>query len=74
MARRGWWPCTRALFSRLLREDDGQDLLEYVLLTAAVGLAGMAGLQAIGLGVGNFYSTSNTGVNDLWQTPPPAGS
>jgi Flp pilus assembly pilin Flp len=61
-------------FRRFVLEDDGQDLMEYALLTVFIGLAGLAALNAIGVSVGNWYDTSNTNVNGLWASPNPAGS
>jgi Flp pilus assembly pilin Flp len=58
----------------LLRDDRGQDLLEYALLSAFIGLAGLAALNALSATIGDWYATSNAGVNDLAESPPPHGS
>jgi len=63
-----------AVFSALIADDDGQDLLEYALLTALVGLAGLAAFNAIGVGIFNWYTTSNSNVNGIWNSPTPSGS
>lgn len=62
--------CSGAL-RRLLRDEHGQDLLEYALLTAFVGLAGLVALNAMGAAIGEWYGESNTTVNDLWVSPDP---
>jgi Flp pilus assembly pilin Flp len=64
----------RRLALRFLAEEHGQDLMEYVLLSAFIGLAGLAALNAIGVIIGTWYGTSNTSVNSLWNSPTPMGS
>ena len=44
-----------ALFLRLLRDDNGQDLIEYALLTAAIGLAGLLTFETIRTTMGLTY-------------------
>lgn len=55
-------------------DERGQDLMEYVLLSMFIGLAGLAALNALGVTIGNWYDTSNTSVNGLWTSPSPSGS
>ena len=64
----------RALLRRLLDEEHGQDLVEYALLTAAVGLAGAVAAPYISTAVSTVYGTWVVETNDLWQSPNPAGS
>ena len=59
---------------RLALDEDAQDLIEYALLSAFIGLAGLAALNGISAAIGVYYSTSNTSVNGLWNSPTPAGS
>jgi Flp pilus assembly pilin Flp len=56
-----------------LRRDDGQDLLEYALLAAAVGLASAVALSLLQATIGATYSTWATGTRNLWQMPGPGG-
>jgi len=69
---------TRTELVRELRafvvDERGQDLLEYVLLSLFIGLAGIAALNAIGVSVGAWFGSSNTSVNGLWASPNPSGS
>jgi Flp pilus assembly pilin Flp len=58
----------------LLDEDRGQDLVEYALLLALFGLACLTTWDLIAGSVGARYSSTNTGVQGLWDTPPPSGS
>jgi Flp pilus assembly pilin Flp len=61
---------SRRLFRRLFVEDDGQDLVEYALLTGLVVAAAAIALP-LASELGDIYEAWNTGVNDLWQPPPP---
>ena len=64
----------RALLRRLLHEEHGQDLVEYALLTAAVGLAGAVAAPYISTAVSYAYGTWVDETNNLWYSPDPAGS
>jgi Flp pilus assembly pilin Flp len=64
----------RTLLARLLADDSGQDLIEYALLTSAIGFAGIAAWDAVRTAIGTTYTSWETNVNDLWEPPPPAGS
>ena len=56
---------------RFIVEDDGQDLIEYALLTGAIGFAGAAAMNALGLAINTTYTSWDTNVNDLWEVPDP---
>ena len=45
----------KALIERFLREEEGQDLVEYALLAALLAIVSVIGLQSLGIGVGGFY-------------------
>lgn len=55
----------------LLREDRGEDLIEYALLAALVGLAGLLVLQLFAGVVGGAYSGWDAGVQGLWEPKDP---
>jgi Flp pilus assembly pilin Flp len=59
------------LLTRLLAEETGQDLIEYALLTAAIGFAGVAGISLLGAAINTTYTSWDTGVNNLWEVPAP---
>ncbi|MGD9904762.1 MAG: Flp family type IVb pilin [Vicinamibacterales bacterium] len=59
------------LLARLHREERGQDLLEYVLLTAAIGVIGIATWPLIEAAVRASYQALDTGTQGLWEPPPP---
>jgi Flp pilus assembly pilin Flp len=60
-----------ALFIQFLRDDNGQDLIEYALLTAAIALAGLATFETIRTVMGVTYASWGTAVNNLWEAPGP---
>lgn len=59
------------LLKRLLSDDEGQDVLEYALLTASVGLIGIATWPLIAAGIGATYQQLDTNTQDLWEVPNP---
>jgi Flp pilus assembly pilin Flp len=65
----------RALAVAFVCDEHGQDLIEYALLTATIGVAGAAVWAAMGPAIAAAYTTWGTGVNNQWETPDPgAGS
>jgi Flp pilus assembly pilin Flp len=58
---------------RLLFETDGQDMIEYALLTTFIGFAGAAAWNAMQTGLGNAYTGFNNAVWNLWSPPDPVG-
>ena len=57
---------------RLLIDDRGQDLVEYLLLGATIALAGLAAMQAFPAMAGALYAGWDTAQQDLWYPLPPA--
>ena len=66
----GFAACVR----RLVRDESGQDQVEYALLTAVVVFAGLAGFDAIRAALGLAYTTWMGAINGLWESPAPGGS
>lgn len=52
----------KSLFVRFVREDEGQDLIEYALLAGFISLVAVAMVRAVGTGVNNVYSGINSQV------------
>ena len=44
------------MLSRLVRDDQGQDLIEYVLLGSFVAIAALVGVTALGTNLNTWYS------------------
>ena len=57
--------------ARLLYEETGQDLVEYALLAAFIGVVGILLWENIRTGIGTAYANWDTGTQDLWQPPDP---
>jgi Flp pilus assembly pilin Flp len=68
--------CTRHLVDRLVRDDDGQDVIEYALLAAVVAIVGYLTLSGIRTDVSAAYTSwqdPNSGVPSLWEPLAPSG-
>jgi Flp pilus assembly pilin Flp len=62
---------TVASLRRFIAEEDGQDLMEYVLLCAFVALTGILVWQGIVTLLGVRYVEYNSQVQDIWASPDP---
>ena len=51
------------LIARFVREDQGQDLIEYAFLAVFIGLAVTLGLQAVATGVNSQMSNIGTQIS-----------
>jgi len=51
------------LIARFIREEEGQDLIEYALLAGFIALAATAAIVAIGGNLNTLYTTVNTQVS-----------
>ena len=54
-----------------VEEDSAQDLVEYALLGAFIGVVSVLVWQNIATLIGVRYAEYNTDVNNLWATPEP---
>jgi Flp pilus assembly pilin Flp len=61
------------LIRRLIQSEQGQDVIEYALLTAGLGLAGMAAWPAITAAIGVAYQAFDTNTQSIWESPNPLG-
>ena len=59
------------LLSRLCREDYGQDLVEYALLAALIGLGSYGGFVLIQNTIYASYIGWDTGQQNLWEPRDP---
>lgn len=60
----------KKLFVRFVRESEGQDLIEYVLLGGFVSLAAVAGATALGLSLNTWYNAVAGLVGSIGPTTP----
>lgn len=63
----------RPIIGRLLCDESGQDLIEYALVTAGIGIAGIALWPAIENSIRVTYQNFDTSTQNLWEPPAPAG-
>lgn len=63
----------RSALHRLISDDHGQDLIEYALLTAVIGFAGLAAFGFIQSAIETTYGSWESSTNDLWEPPNPIG-
>jgi pilus assembly protein Flp/PilA len=55
----------KALFNRFIREEAGQDLIEYALLAGFISLVAVLAITNVGVGVNKVYDNINTQVNSI---------
>jgi Flp pilus assembly pilin Flp len=62
------------LIARFVRDEQGQDLIEYALLGSFVSLAAFAGAQALAGGYNSWYTAVGTEVTEASQNLPNLGA
>ena len=63
------------LLRRAITDDSGQDVIEYALLGAIVGIASVVTWKALATAVGDVYGAANADVQNVSAcTPNPGGS
>lgn len=53
----------KQLFVRFMKEEEGQDLIEYALLAALIAVVAYGAISAVGSTVNGKFSTVNTQLN-----------
>lgn len=59
-----------SLLTRLIAEEEGQDLIEYALLTTAIGMCAFVAFSLWSGAINTTYGSWNTSVNTLWDPEP----
>lgn len=54
---------------RFVREDDGQDLIEYALLAGFISLVAVLAIESVGTGVNQVYSDIDDAVGNITPLP-----
>ncbi len=54
--------CEMRTIKRLIEDESGQDLIEYALVAALIGLGTIAGVQSLATVVGNMFTYVGTGI------------
>ena len=55
----------RSLLIRFWRDEQGQDLVEYALIVAAVGLALITTVNTLSLGISSLYSSITADLTSI---------
>jgi len=55
----------KTMFKRFVREEAGQDLIEYALLAGFISLVAVVAIQSVGTGVNGVYNNINTQVQAI---------
>jgi Flp pilus assembly pilin Flp len=55
----------KSLFIRLLKDEQGQDLVEYALIVAAVGLALITTVNQLSQGIVSLYSSITQDLSSI---------
>ena len=58
------------LLRRLIREEQGQDLIEYALLAAFIALAATVAMTALGTSIGDFFTAVKTKLDTAADAIP----
>jgi pilus assembly protein Flp/PilA len=64
----------KSLFNRFIREESGQDIIEYALLAAFVSIVAWGILVTIGTDVKSIYTNVNAATTDASTKSGAAGS
>ena len=54
---------------KFVREDDGQDLIEYALLASFISLVAVLAIESVGSGVNTIYGEVADAVGDISPIP-----
>ena len=63
----------RNLFIRFVRDEDGQDIVEYALMVVFVAFLAAVGLQLFGQGLDQYYQDILGELNDAGPALPGGG-
>jgi pilus assembly protein Flp/PilA len=54
----------KQILNNLMTEESGQDLIEYALVAALVGLGAVASMQGLANSIKNTFTTVGTGLDN----------
>ena len=66
-----WVGAVRSGISRLLADESGVDLIEYMLLATFLAIAGMLGIQVLGTAMNNSYESWDSATQGAWGVADP---
>ena len=56
---------------RLLADEGGVDLIEYMLLATFLAIAGVLGIQLLGTAMNTSYQSWDSATQGAWEVPDP---
>ena len=56
---------------RLLADEGGVDLIEYMLLATFLAIVGMLGMQVLGTAMNNSYESWDSATQGAWEVADP---
>jgi Flp pilus assembly pilin Flp len=63
-----------SIVKRLFASTDGQDLIEYALLTGIIAVGGALVFPTVRDKMGAAYQAWLSGAQDIWEPAPPTGT
>jgi Flp pilus assembly pilin Flp len=63
----------KKLFVRFVREEDGQDLVEYAFLLIFIAFVAAVGANALGVSIDGLFAEIGTTLDGLAPPPVPGG-
>ena len=60
----------KSLIVRFVREEQGQDLIEYALLATFISLVASAGATLAGISLDNWYTAVSTSIDGMAALVP----
>jgi pilus assembly protein Flp/PilA len=57
-------PLEKSIWRRLIADDDGQDLIEYALLAALVGLGGVLSVKGLSNKIANTFNSVGSSLTN----------
>ncbi len=57
-----------------IREENGDDLLEYALLGTFVGLVGLVAFNLLSANINSTYNSWDSSIQNAWFPPAPPAS
>lgn len=62
----------KALFARLVHDDEGQDLIEYALLAAFISLACLVAMETVGGRINDLFGAVSDRLEEAAAAAAPA--
>lgn len=67
-------PSAAAMVRRLVADERGHDLIEYLLLATFVAIVGYLGIQLLGSNMNTTYRSWDTATQEIWEPEDPVST